>query len=66
MNVDIAWRVEGEPLPSVSLPSTDGGTVALDRLRGGWAVLFTYAKNMVDMPGVVRPDTWEQIPGAPG
>jgi hypothetical protein len=29
-------------------------------------VLFTYAKNMVDMPGVVRPDGWEQIPGAPG
>jgi hypothetical protein len=66
MNVDIAWRLEGEMLPQVSLPSTDGPAVALGSLRGQWTVLFTYPKNMVDMPGVTRPDHWDQIPGAPG
>ncbi len=66
MNVDIAWRLEGERLPGLSLPSTDGRAVALDRLRGQWTVLYTYPKNMVDMPGVVRPENWDQIPGALG
>lgn len=66
MNVDIAWRLEGGRLPSLSLPSTDGRAVALDRLRGQWTVLYTYPKNMVDMPGVVRPENWDQIPGALG
>lgn len=66
MNVDIAWRLEGEPLPAVSLPSSDGRGVALNRLRGHWTVLYTYPKNMADMPGVIRPDNWDQMPGAPG
>jgi hypothetical protein len=66
VNVDIGWRLEGERLPAISLPSTSGRRVALDRLRGRWTVLYTYPKNMVDMPGVVRPQNWDQIPGALG
>lgn len=66
MNVDIGWRLEGERLPVVSLPSTNGRMVALDSLRGRWTVLYTYPKNMVDMPEVIRPENWDQIPGALG
>ncbi len=66
MHVDIAWRLEGEPLPAVSLPSTDGREVALGRLHGHWTVLYTYPKNMAQMPGVTRPDNWDQLPGASG
>ena len=66
LNVDIAWRLTGEMLPAVRLPSTAGDDVDLGQLRGHWSVLFTYPKNMVDMPGVTRPANWYERPGCPG
>lgn len=64
--MDIAWRLEGELLPAVSMPSTAGGEVALDRLRGHWTALFTYVKNMAEMPGVIPPVNWSELPGCSG
>ena len=66
MNVDIAWRLEGDLLPAVTLPSTDGSEVAIDRLLGHWTVLYTYPKNMTNMPGMVPPAGWLNRPGCPG
>jgi len=39
----------GQPAPSFTLPSSDGGTLALDDLRGTIVVLYFYPKD--DTPG---------------
>ena len=54
----------GEVLPSVSLPTSDGGHVDLGRLGPGRAVLYVYP--MTGRPGVALPDGWDEIPGARG
>jgi peroxiredoxin len=56
-------HIEGLPLPSVELPSTDGNLVNLSRV-GGWVVIFCYP--MTGRPGRSIPDGWAQIPGAAG
>ncbi|MDD9718249.1 peroxiredoxin [Dinoroseobacter sp. PD6] len=58
-----AAHLPGMVLPAVALPSTGGGTVALDRLPGT-AVLYVYP--MTGTPGVALPEGWNDIPGARG
>ena len=56
-------HIEGLPLPSVALSSTDGNTVNFLQV-GGWLVIFCYP--MTGRPGRSIPDGWAQIPGAAG
>ncbi|MFR9802422.1 peroxiredoxin [Pseudonocardia sp. RS010] len=56
-------RLPGRPLPTLSLPSTDGVRVALDRLTGR-TVLYLYP--LTGRPGRNLPEGWDTIPGARG
>lgn len=58
-----ADHLEGSSLPDVSLPATDGKTVALRNLRG-WSVIYIYP--MTGRPDRDLPDGWDDIPGARG
>ena len=53
---ELGERLVERPLPAVRLPSTEGGGVDLAALRGTWAVLYTYPKTMVNMPGATIPE----------
>lgn len=66
MTTGVGERLVGRTLPAVRVPSTQGGEVNLAGLKGAWVVLYTYPKNMVDMPGVVIPDGWDSVPGLRG
>jgi peroxiredoxin len=66
MTTGVEERLVGRALPPVRLPSTEGGEVDLGALAGSWVVLYTYPKNMVDMPGVAIPEGWDRIPGLRG
>jgi peroxiredoxin len=59
-----ANHLVGMPLPDLRLPSTAGGTVALDQLGPGRTILFIYP--MSGRPGVPLPEGWDMIPGARG
>lgn len=56
-------HLAGARLPSVTLPSTEGGAVDLVALAGR-TVVFAYP--MTATPGVALPDGWDMIPGARG
>lgn len=56
-------RLVGRRLPTLSLPSTQGGTVNLS-LVPGHLVLFCYPYT--GRPGVPDPEGWDDIPGAHG
>jgi len=58
-----ADHLKGQPLPDISLPSTDGGTVRLGGLSG-LAVIYVYP--MTGRPDRDLPDGWDDIPGARG
>ena len=58
-----ADHLVGTELPSVALPSTDGGTVTLRDLAGR-SVVFAYPKT--GRPGTELPEGWDAIPGARG
>jgi len=58
-----AAHLAGFALPSVPLPSTDGGMVDVAKLKGQ-TVLYCYPKTGV--PGQALPDGWDAIPGARG
>ena len=66
MTARLGERLVGRALPPVRLPSTEGGEVDLWTLRGAWAVVYTYPKNMVGMPGVTIPEGWRETPGLSG
>ncbi|HEY7676316.1 MAG TPA: peroxiredoxin [Candidatus Methylomirabilis sp.] len=66
MDPSVGKRLVGRALPPVRLPSTEGGEVDLGALRGTWVVLYTYPKNMVNMPGVTIPEGWGETPGLSG
>ncbi|WP_206184805.1 peroxiredoxin [Thermoactinospora rubra] len=51
-------------LPALTLTSTDGEQVALDRLGAGRTVLYLYP--LTGRPGVDLPEGWDAIPGARG
>lgn len=59
-----ADHLAGFPAPHVSLPSTSGGSVALDELGAGRTVIYVYP--LTGRPGVDPPDDWDSIPGARG
>lgn len=59
-----ARHLAGMMLPEVALPSTAGGTVSLDRLKGR-TVVFAYPRT--GLPGDPSPvPDWDMIPGARG
>ena len=58
-----AAHLEGETLPDVALPATDGASVRLARLPGRTIV---YAYPRTGQPGAANPDGWDAIPGARG
>ncbi|MGH8771906.1 MAG: peroxiredoxin [Burkholderiales bacterium] len=56
-------HLEGESLPDLALPSTDGVAVNLATLSGRWVI---YIYPMTGRPDVPLPDGWDAIPGARG
>ena len=59
-----ADHLPGTRMPHLTLPSTGGVDVALDRLGSGRAVVYIYP--MTGQPGVDLPEGWNAIPGARG
>jgi peroxiredoxin len=59
-----AEHLPGLPMPSVTLPSTDGGEITLSELGPGRTVLYVYPRT--GQPGAALPDGWDEIPGARG
>jgi Redoxin len=53
----------GIPLPSITLPSTQGECVDLSAIAGR---IVVYCYPMTGQPGVSLPDGWDAIPGARG
>ena len=56
-------HLEGRSLPSVPLPSTDGGSLDLAAVPGR---LVVYCFPRAGRPGVPPPPGWDAIPGARG
>src|SRR5262249_43987943 len=56
-------HLPGKLLPAISLPSTDGASVDLGKLRGRH-VLYCYPRT--GQPGAALPGGWDSIPGARG
>jgi peroxiredoxin len=54
----------GQSMPSLSLSSTSGGSVALNELGPRRTVLYVYP--LTGRPGVDLPQGWDSIPGARG
>lgn len=59
-----AAHLPGMSMPHITLASTAGDRVALDRLGGGRTVIYVYPLS--GRPGVALPDGWNEIPGARG
>jgi peroxiredoxin len=59
-----AEHLPGTVMPSVTLPSTSGGTVDLAEVGDPLAIVYVYP--MTGTPGVALPEGWDQIPGARG
>jgi peroxiredoxin len=56
-------HLPGAKIPDIALPSTDGDTVSLARLKGRTVV---YAYPRTGVPGAPLPTGWNGIPGARG
>ena len=59
-----AAHLTGQPMPSITLPSTAGRSVRLDALGPGWTVLYCYPRT--GRPEESAPPSWDSIPGARG
>jgi peroxiredoxin len=59
-----ADHLPGTPMPSLTLPTTEGDEVTLDELGPGRTVLYVYP--MTGRPGKPQPEGWDDIPGARG
>lgn len=59
-----ASHLVGRQMPSLRLPSTQGGSFDLAALPPGRTVIFAYP--MTGKPGVALPAGWDEIPGARG
>lgn len=59
-----AAHLPGMSMPHITLASTAGDRVALDRLGGGRTVIYVYPLS--GRPGVALPGGWNEIPGARG
>lgn len=53
-------------MPSIALPSTEGGQTRVDTVPAGYQRRIIYAYPMTGLPGVDNPDGWDEIPGARG
>ncbi|WP_234865326.1 peroxiredoxin [Sinomonas albida] len=51
-------------LPSLKLPTSDGGTVSISELGVGRTVIYLYP--LTGQPGANLPEGWDAIPGARG
>jgi peroxiredoxin len=65
-NDGAADHLPGLALPSITLPSTAGGTVSLDGLGRERPRTVLYVYPMTGRPGAVLPEGWNAIPGARG
>jgi len=54
------------PVPAVALPSTQGGTMRVDRVPDGSSMLIVYAYPLTGRPGLAPAPGWDDIPGARG
>ncbi len=59
-----AAHLPGSMMPEVTLPTSDGGTVALGALPAGRAIVYLYP--LTGRPDAALPAGWESIPGARG
>ena len=59
-----ADHLPGRPAPSLTLPSTSGEAIMLDKLGRGRTVLYLYP--LTGRPDVDLPEGWDNIPGARG
>ena len=58
-----ADHIEGMRMPSVALPSTDGGMLDLSTTPG---TLVVYVYPKAGRPGIEPPTEWDAVPGARG
>ena len=59
-----ADHLPGRTAPSLTLPSTSGEAIMLDKLGRGRTVLYLYP--LTGRPDVDLPEGWDNIPGARG
>lgn len=59
-----ADHLPGRRMPNLTLPATDGRTVALNELGVGRTVIYLYP--LTGRPGTDLPEDWDSIPGARG
>lgn len=57
-------HLQGIKIPDVTLLSTSGENINLNRLDNKWIVLYCYP--LTGIPNKSLPDGWDQIPGARG
>lgn len=59
-----AEHLLGQPMPELTLQSSDGRSVKLAQLDAGRTVIYLYP--LTGQPGVDLPEGWDAIPGARG
>lgn len=59
-----ADHLPGRLLPTMTLPTSDGGRVDLSALGNGRTVIYLYP--LTGRPGIDLPEGWDAIPGARG
>jgi peroxiredoxin/DNA-binding transcriptional MerR regulator len=59
-----ADHLAGLPMPSLRLPTSDGGRLDIATLGPGRTIVYLYP--LTGRPGVDLPDGWDAIPGARG
>jgi peroxiredoxin len=61
-----ASHLPGSAMPSIALPSTNGGLMSTDLVPQGFERLVIYAYPLTGLPAVDPPLGWDEIPGARG
>lgn len=59
-----AAHLPGQPMPSLTLRTSDGGSVDLSGLPSGRTIIYLYP--LTGRPGMDLPEGWDSIPGARG
>lgn len=63
-NDGAAEHLQGQPLPALTLATSDDATVDLSGLGVGRTIIYIYP--LTGLPGQDLPDGWDAIPGARG